>query len=227
MPPEKRGSELLAAVQTVATSLRSMDEIEGALFECTGFPMFMSSSFSVDSFGCLLFFCMCSAFPHTAWNTHTASDLLVPRTLMPPSQCSSVCTQVHLVLLGCRSSAQHHRATWPAPQDWWFVIPREHHAVVHSGARPERGAQACTVLPHHHKAHPCGLYKPCPGVVPLTTLSHILVQLSSEFAAMSVPETLSFYSLKGRIEQKSFWDTPRWILMLSFHFIGTWSLLGS
>jgi hypothetical protein len=30
MPPEKRGSELLAAVQTVATSLRSMDEIEGA-----------------------------------------------------------------------------------------------------------------------------------------------------------------------------------------------------
>lgn len=29
MPPEKRGSELLAAVQCVATSLRSIDEIEG------------------------------------------------------------------------------------------------------------------------------------------------------------------------------------------------------
>lgn len=31
MPPDKRSSELLAAVQTVATSLRSMDEIEGVL----------------------------------------------------------------------------------------------------------------------------------------------------------------------------------------------------
>ena len=29
LPPEKRSSELLAAVQTVATALRSIDEIEG------------------------------------------------------------------------------------------------------------------------------------------------------------------------------------------------------
>ena len=38
MPPEKRGSELLAAVQTVATSLRSMDEIEGVTSSRTGLP---------------------------------------------------------------------------------------------------------------------------------------------------------------------------------------------
>lgn len=34
MPADKRSSELLAAVQTVATSLRSMDEIEGTLLDC-------------------------------------------------------------------------------------------------------------------------------------------------------------------------------------------------
>lgn len=49
MPPEKRGSELLAAVQTVATSLRSMDEIEGATSSRTlvCLALLMASGFSV------------------------------------------------------------------------------------------------------------------------------------------------------------------------------------
>jgi hypothetical protein len=34
LPPEKRASEFLAAVQCVATSLRSIDEIEGVPWLC-------------------------------------------------------------------------------------------------------------------------------------------------------------------------------------------------